>query len=96
MFKHLVFLFTSNSLLALTTLHVSASTDNNPGGSGDVGDLRYCLNTMNQNLSSSIDDYAIVFDFPMTIQLNGILPVINNSSYPVTEVPDVLAEVVIP
>ena len=29
------------------------------------------------------DDYAIIFDFPMTIQLNGILPIINNSSNPV-------------
>lgn len=35
---------------------------------------------MNQNLNTSADDYAIVFDFPMTIQLNGILPLINNSS----------------
>jgi uncharacterized protein with beta-barrel porin domain len=83
MFKHLFFLFTSNSLLALTTLNVTVSSDNNPGGIGDVGDLRYCLNTMNQQLSTTPDDYAIVFDFPMTIQLNGILPIINNSSNPV-------------
>jgi uncharacterized protein with beta-barrel porin domain len=80
MFKHCIFLFTSHSLLALTTLHVTLSSDNNPGGIGDVGDLRNCLNTMNQGLNTSSDDYAIVFDSPMTIQLNGILPLINNSS----------------
>ena len=83
MFKNLIFLFTSNSLLALTTLHVTVSSDNDPGGIGDVGDLRYCLNSMNQDLNTTPDDYAIVFDFPMTIQLNGILPIINNSSNPV-------------
>lgn len=83
MFKYWAFLFTSNSLLALTTLHVTVSSDSNPGGSGVIGDLRYCLNTMNQGLSTTPDDYEIVFDFPMTIQLNGILPMINNSSNPV-------------
>ena len=81
--KYLMFLFIPHSLYALTTLHVTASTDNNPGGIGDAGDLRYCLNTMNQGLSTTPDDYAIVFAFPMTIQLNGILPIINNSSNPV-------------
>ena len=69
---------------ALTTLSVTLSTDNNPGGFGEVGDLRHALNTMNQDLNSVPDDYAIVFAFPMTIQLNGILPVINNSANPVT------------
>src|SRR6185437_7173051 len=79
-----VFLFfVSQSLYALTTLTVTLSSDNNPGGMGDAGDLRYCLNTMNQGLSTISDDYAIVFAFPMTIQLNGILPIINNSSNPV-------------
>lgn len=83
-FKYwIIFLFASQSLYALTTLHVSLSSDNNPGGNGDVGDLRYCLNSMNQGLSTIPDDYAIVFDFPMTIQLNGILPIINNSINPV-------------
>lgn len=77
--RYLVFLFFCNPLHGLTTLHVTLSTDNNPGGMGEVGDLRYCLNTMNQDLNSVPDDYAIVFDFPMTIQLNGILPIINNS-----------------
>jgi len=72
--------FASSALYALTTLHVTLSSDNNPGGIGDVGDLRYCLNTMNQELNTTPDDYAIVFDFPMTIQLNGLLPIINNSS----------------
>ncbi len=38
---------------------------------------------MNQDLNTTPDDYAIVFAFPMTIQLNGILPIINNSSNPV-------------
>lgn len=85
-FKHwmyLVFLFASPSLYALTTLTVTLSSDNNPGGIGEVGDLRYCLNSMNQSLNTIPDDYAIVFASPMTIQLNGILPVINNSSNPV-------------
>ena len=35
---------------------------------------------MNESLNASSDDYEITFDFPMTIQLNGILPIINNSS----------------
>ena len=83
MFKNWIFLFASRSLLALTTLNVTLSSDNNPGGMGDVGDLRYCLNTMNQGLNGPPDDYAITFAFPMTIQLNGILPLINNSSNPV-------------
>lgn len=83
MLKNWIFLFASNSLFAVTTLTVTMSSDNNPGGMGDMGDLRYCLNSMNQNLSTMIDDYIIVFDSPMTIQLNGILPIINNSSYPV-------------
>src|SRR5262245_11033956 len=64
---------------ALTILHVTLSTDNDPGGFGEPGDLRHALNTMNQDLNATPDDYAIVFDFPMTIQLNGILPIINNS-----------------
>lgn len=83
MFKYLIFLFTSQSLYALTTLTVTLSSDNNPGGLGEIGDLRYCLNTMNQDLNTIPDDYEIVFAFPMTIQLNGILPIINNSSNPV-------------
>lgn len=83
MFKYWILLLASPSLFALTTLHVTLSSDNNPGGIGDVGDLRYCLNSMNQGLNTTPDDYAIVFDFPMTIQLNGILPIINNSSNPV-------------
>ena len=84
MFKYLIFLFTSHSLFALTTLNVTLSSDDNPGGMGVNGDLRYILNSMNQALNTSPDDaYAITFDFPMTIQLNGILPIINNSSNPV-------------
>ncbi len=55
------------------------NTDDNPGGMGDVGDLRYALNSMNQMLNMMFDDYEIVFATPMTIQLNGILPIINNS-----------------
>lgn len=83
-YKYLIFLLLSHSLCALTTLQVTVSTDNNPGDMGDAGDLRYCLNTMNQELNSSPDDsYEIVFDTPMTIQLNGILPIINNSANPV-------------
>lgn len=82
-FKYFIFLFASHSLCALTTLTVTISSDNNPGGMGEMGDLRYCLNTMNQDLQTIPDDYAIVFDFPMTIQLNGILPIINNSPNPV-------------
>lgn len=82
-FKYWIFLLASHSLYALTTLNVTLSTDNNPGGFGDIGDLRYCLNTMNQSLNTAPDDYAITFAFPMTIQLNGILPIVNNSSNPV-------------
>lgn len=82
-YKYLLFFLISHSLCALTTLNVTVSSDNNPGGMGEIGDLRYCLNTMNQNLNTSPDDYAITFDFPMTIALNGILPIINNSSNPV-------------
>jgi hypothetical protein len=82
--RYFIVLCIFHSLQGLTTLHVSLSSDNNPGGMGDVGDLRYCLNAMNQGLSSIPDDYEIVFDFPMTIQLNGILPIINNSSNPVS------------
>ncbi len=66
--------------VALTTLEVLYNTDNNPGGIGESGDLRYALNTMNQQLDTTADDYAITFASPMTIQLNGILPIINNSS----------------
>ncbi|MBS0620897.1 MAG: autotransporter domain-containing protein [Verrucomicrobia bacterium] len=79
MLKHWIFLFGSPSLLATTILNVSLDTDNNPGGIGDPGDLRYCLNAMNQNLNTTPDDHVISFAFPMTIQLNGILPIINNS-----------------
>jgi hypothetical protein len=82
--RYVILILFCHSLQGLTTLHVTISTDNNPGQMGDVGDLRYCLNTMNQGLNSVPDDYAIVFDFPMTIQLNGILPIINNSSSPVS------------
>lgn len=81
--RYWIFIFSTYSLHALTTLNVTISTDNNPGGIGDIGDLRYCLNLMNQGLNTTPDDYAIVFDFPMTIQLNGILPIINNSANPV-------------
>lgn len=84
MLKYIIlFLCSSHSLFALTTLHVSLSSDYNPGGMGEPGDLRYCLNSMNQGLNTGIDDYAIIFDMPMTILLNGILPLINNSSNPV-------------
>ncbi len=83
MAKRWFFLGISNSLFALTTLNVSMSSDNDPGGFGEMGDLRYCLNTMNQDLNMAPDDYAIGFDFPMTIQLNGILPILNNSLNPV-------------
>lgn len=81
MFKYLFLLFSSQSLFALTTLNVTINTDNNPGGFGDIGDLRFCLNTMNQDLNTMLDDYAIVFAYPMTIQLNGILPIINNTAH---------------
>ena len=82
-FRYWIVIFFCHSLYGLTTLHVTLSSDNKPGEMGDVGDFRYCLNTMNEGLNSVPDDYAIVFDFPMTIQLNGILPIINNSSNPV-------------
>ena len=79
----LILLFAASPGFALTTLTVTISTDNNPGGIGEVGDLRYALNAMNQDLNVVPDDYAIVFTSPMTIQLNGILPIVNNSPNPV-------------
>jgi hypothetical protein len=80
MSKKWLLLFAPFPLFALTTLIVTVNTDNNPGDMGDPGDLRYCLNSMNHDLNSIPDDYAIVFASPMTIQLNGILPLINSSS----------------
>ena len=68
---------------SLTTLNVTLSSDNDPGGMGELGDLRYALNSMNQALNTTPDDYVIAFASPMTIQLNGILPIVNNSSTPV-------------
>ena len=82
-FRYFIVLFFSPSLFAVTILHVTMGSDNNAGGIGDPGDLRYCLNSMNQQLNTTPDDYEIVFDFPMTIQLNGILPIINTSATPV-------------
>ncbi len=81
--KNWIFLFASHSLFALTTLHVALPSDNQPDTNGEIGDLRYAINSMNMDLNIGAEDYAIVFDFPMTIQLNGILPIINNSSNPV-------------
>lgn len=66
--------------VALTTIQVTLSTDDDPGGIGNPGELRYAINAMNKELETTPDDYAITFAFPMTIQLNGILPIINNSS----------------
>jgi len=79
-FRYWMFLFAAPSVHALTTLTVTLTTDDNPGDIGDPGDLRYCLNTMNQLLNSNPDDIEIAFAMPMTIQLNGLLPIINNSS----------------
>lgn len=78
-----IIFFASQSAYALTTLNVTIDTDNNPGGMGDIGDLRYIINTMNEGLQTTPDDYVISFDHPMTIHLNGNLPIINNSSNPV-------------
>lgn len=84
MFKYcFIFLFAFHSLFSLTILTVTQSTDNDPGGFGEAGDLRFCLNTMNVNLNGGQDDYIIDFDSPKFIQLNGILPIINNSANPV-------------
>lgn len=77
--KYWISLLSFQSLIATTILTVSMPTDDDPGGSGNVGELRYYLNLMNTNLNSSLEDYEIQFQFPMTIQLNGILPIINNS-----------------
>jgi hypothetical protein len=81
--RYWIFLCISPSLYGLTTLNVTLNSDNNPGGIGEVGDLRYSLNSMNEGLNTTPDDYAITFASPMMIQLNGILPIINNSSNPV-------------
>lgn len=84
-FKYWIILFfLAQSSYALTICNVELSTDNNPGDRGLPGELRYCLNSMNESLNSRPDDYQITFAFPMTIQLNGILPIINNSSNPVS------------
>lgn len=85
-FKYWIFsLLIKQSLSALTVLNVTSSSDNEPGGRGENGDLRYCLNSMNHDLNNgSNNDYAIVFAFPMLIQLNGNLPLINSSSRPAT------------
>ncbi|HEY6645439.1 choice-of-anchor D domain-containing protein [Povalibacter sp.] len=80
----LIFSISSGTANALTTITVALSSDNDPGGFGEMGDLRYALNSMNQDLNTTADDYAIVFASPMTIQLNGILPIINNSPNPVS------------
>lgn len=83
-FQYFIFFVLSHSLHGLTILPVSLYTDNNPGGQGNPGDLRYCLNQMNTDLNGGIaDDYKITFDSPMTITLNGILPIINNSLHDV-------------
>lgn len=79
--RYLILFLVFNSLNALMIFNVTDPTDDSPGTFGNPGDLRYWLNTMNQQLNGgTIDDYAITFDFPMTIQLNGILPIINNST----------------
>ena len=88
MYKSWIFLLSSHSLFAVTTFHVTIPTDYNPGSSGTrdsatSGDLRYCLNAMNETLNTGPDDCQILFDYPMNIQLNGILPIVNNSSNPV-------------
>lgn len=81
MFKYLIFLLASHSLFAITTYHVILSSDNDPGGFGETNDFRFFLNTMNVSLNTTTEDtYEIVFDSPMTIQINGSLPIINNSS----------------
>ena len=84
-FRYWIFIFIMQSSYGVTIVTVTLSSDNDPGGigegAGDTGDLRFCLNTMNQNLNAASDDYLIIFGFdvPTTIQLNGILPIINNS-----------------
>lgn len=83
-FRSLLFLFICSSLHAFTELHVTQPTDSEPGGRGGTGELRLCLNIMNEQLNTAPDDYAITFATPMTIQLNGILPIINNSGQVVT------------
>ncbi len=80
----LLAIFITQPLGAITTLIVEHSTDNEPGSYGEPGDLRYCINTMNESLQTTPDDFSIIFSTPMTIQLNGILPIINTSTYPVT------------
>jgi hypothetical protein len=79
MFKYWLLIFTSNSLFSLTSITFTKNTDNNPGGTGEVGDLRYAINSMNLGINQDSDDFSIFFSDPMTIQLNGLLPVINNS-----------------
>ena len=50
----------SISATAGTTITVTLSSDSDPGGIGDVGDLRYALNTMNCWLGH---DFSIKFEY---------------------------------
>ena len=86
MFKRwcLIFLCTSQVLHGVTTYSVTSATDSDPGGRGQPGELRYFLNIMNEDLASSAEDRVIKFETPMTITLNGTLPIINNSANPVS------------
>lgn len=82
--KYIPILFFLHSYsFAITTCSVSLSSDDNPNGMGNPGDLRFCLNQMNTSLDAFSDNYIIDFEYPMTITLNGILPIINNSMNPV-------------
>lgn len=84
MFKHCIFLLGCYSLFAFTAIEVTKFTDDDPGGFGMIGELRYWINTINTELNAGgMDDYVITFKNTMTIQLDGILPVINNSAKPV-------------
>ena len=74
--------FTSSSLLALTTLTVTISSDNTPGGqidSATSGDLRYCINyILNQQAQGIAQDYNVVFAPGVnSIQLSAKLSMVN-------------------
>lgn len=74
LFTCFIFLFLFNSKTLATNCLVNSSTDIN-FGSGDTGDLRYCIGRT--NLSAGAD--IITFDITGTIALNSSLPAITDS-----------------
>ena len=73
-FSCFVFLFFFSLKAAAANCVVNSSTDIN-FGSGNAGDLRYCIGQTNLNSGADI----ITFDIEGTILLNNSLPIITDS-----------------